>query len=279
MDFIEGLPNSSGFSVIMVVVDRFTKYSHFYPLKCPYTAASVAVTFLNQVVKLHGLPKSIVSDRDKVFTSNFWKALFGLLDIKLSMSSAYHPQIDCQTERVNQCLEMYLRCAVSSTPKQWSKWLSLAELWYNSSYHTSLKCSPFKALWVDPSMGAVPDPMATDNSEVSVTLTKRKHFTDLLKDHLARAQNRMNLEADTKRSSRQFQVGESVLLKLQMYVQSLIVIRPCPKLALKYFGPYKIIKRIGTVTYKLELPSTSQVHPVSHVSQLKPFTPDHTPVF
>jgi hypothetical protein len=92
MDFIEGLPNSSGFSVIMVVVDRFTKYSHFYPLKCPYTAASVAVTFLNQVVKLHGLPKSIVSDRDKVFTSNFWKALFGLLDIKLSMSSAYHPQ-------------------------------------------------------------------------------------------------------------------------------------------------------------------------------------------
>jgi transposase InsO family protein len=94
MDFIDGLPLSRGYLVILVVIDRFSKYVHFFPLKHPYTASSVATTFLNNIVKLHGLPKTIVSDRDKVFTSNFWKSLFDILDINLKLSSAYHPQMD-----------------------------------------------------------------------------------------------------------------------------------------------------------------------------------------
>jgi hypothetical protein len=104
MDFIEGLSVSNGYSVILVVVDIFTKYANFYPLKHPFTANSIAVVFLDNVMKLHGIPKTIESDRDKVFKSAFWKALFSALKVKLQMSSAYHPQTDGQTERVNQCL-------------------------------------------------------------------------------------------------------------------------------------------------------------------------------
>jgi hypothetical protein len=117
MDFIDGLPKCEGYSVILVVVDRFTKYAHFLPLRHPYIAQSVALIFFNNIVRLHGLPQTIVSCRDKIFTSTFWKELFKLLQTKLCLSSAYHAQIDDQTKRVNQCLETYLRCAISSTPR------------------------------------------------------------------------------------------------------------------------------------------------------------------
>jgi hypothetical protein len=144
MDFIESLPRSNGFSVILVVVDRLTKYAHFAPVKHPYTTQQIAHIFFSNVVKLHGLPKSIMSDRDRVFTSHFWQELFKLVGTQLHLSSAYHPQSDGQTERVNQCLEMFLRCAVNDTPSQWVKWLDSAELWYNSCYHSSLKLSAFR---------------------------------------------------------------------------------------------------------------------------------------
>jgi hypothetical protein len=174
MYFIDGLPSSGCYSVIMVVVDTFSKYAHFFPLKHPYTSQLVAVVFLNNVVKLHGLPKTITSDRDMVFTSAFWKALFERLDVKLQLSSTYHPQMDGQTERVNQCLKMYLRCAVSSTPKLWAKWLPLAELWYNSSYHSSLKCSLFKALYgIEPSVEPLPAMISTDGNTDVPTLEER----------------------------------------------------------------------------------------------------------
>ena len=101
MDFIEGLPTSNGFNAILVVVDSFTKYAHFLPLKHPFTTAHIARLVLDNIVKLHGLPKSIITDRDKIFVSAFWKELFKLYDIKLQLSTAYHPQTDGQTERVN----------------------------------------------------------------------------------------------------------------------------------------------------------------------------------
>lgn len=127
IDFIEGLPKSEGKEVIFVVVDRFTKYAHFLPLAHPFLAAQVAQTFLSNVYKLHGLPKSIVSDRDKVFTSQFWQTLFKALGVTLSLSTTYHPQSDEQTERVNQCLECYLRCMTCGYPRKWVSWLLLAE--------------------------------------------------------------------------------------------------------------------------------------------------------
>ena len=127
MDFIEGFPWSDGYNAILVVVDRYTKYAHFLLLRHPFTAPQVAKVFMNNVVKLHGIPLSIVSDRDKVFTSSFWRELFKLLDTQLLLSTAYHPQTYGQTERVNQCLEQYLRCATQATPGNWVKWISLAE--------------------------------------------------------------------------------------------------------------------------------------------------------
>jgi len=101
MDFIEGLPKSQGYNVILVVVDRLTKYAHFIAVKHPYTVASIAQIFMDNVVRLHGLPQSIVSDWDTIFASAFGKELFNLYRIKLALGIAYHPQSDEQTERVN----------------------------------------------------------------------------------------------------------------------------------------------------------------------------------
>ena len=119
LDFIEGLPLSARFNCILVVVDLFSKYAHFVGLPHPFTAASVAKVFFSQVYSLHGMPSALVSDRDKIFTSKLWTELFALAKVELRMSTAYHPQSDGQTERVNQCLETFLRCFVHACPHQW----------------------------------------------------------------------------------------------------------------------------------------------------------------
>jgi len=120
MDFVEGLPCSEHLDTILVVVDKYSKFAHFIPLRHPFTALSVAKAFMSHVYKLHGMPSSIISDRDKVFTNNLWRELFGLAGIQLRMSSAYHPQTDGQMERVNQCMETYLRCFVHACPSKWT---------------------------------------------------------------------------------------------------------------------------------------------------------------
>lgn len=280
MDFIDGLPKSDGFEVILVVVDRLTKYAHFIPLRHPYTAFQVATAFLDSVVKLHGVPASIVSDRDRVFTSHFWRQLFKAVGTKLSYSTAYHPQTDGQSERVNQCLEQYLRCAAHDSPAKWRKWLPMAEFWYNSSFHTSLGCSPFKALYgIEPNFGTLPNLGSADGDAITDVAAERQAHLDLLREQLLRAQVRMKNQADKKRSDRQFQVGDDVLLKLQPYVQSSLVQRPSAKMALKFYGPYKVLSRVGATAYRLALPESSKIHPVFHISQLKPFTPNYSPVF
>jgi hypothetical protein len=197
MDFVEGLPKSEGFDTILVVVDRFSNYAHFISLKHPYTAQGVAQVFLDTVVKLHGDPKTIVSDRDKVFTSSFWTHLFQLMGVKLLFSTAYHPQTDGQTKRVNQCLEQYLRCAVHDHPHKWRQWLALAEFWYNTTYHTALDCSPFKILYgYTPPVMAVPWLREEGDMDVTTWLQERQVASELLRERLAQAQNRMKQMAD-----------------------------------------------------------------------------------
>jgi transposase InsO family protein len=116
MDFIEGFSRINSKSVILTVVDRFSKYAHFVLLGHPYTATSVAKVFFEEIVRLHGLPESIVSDRDPVFTSKFWTELFKLSGVKLQLTSAFHPQSDGQSEAVNKVITMYLRCLISDRP-------------------------------------------------------------------------------------------------------------------------------------------------------------------
>jgi len=200
--------------------------------------------------------------------------------VQLKYSTAYHPQTDGQTERVNQCLEMYLRCAVSQCPCQWKAWLAQAEFWYNTTFHSSLGCTPFKALYgYDPMVGALVDTTVSSPASIAEFVTDGQLQSSLLREQLAQAQLRMKQKADRHRSDLEFQVGDQVLLKLQPYAQSSLVNRPFPKLAFKYYGPFFVLEHVGATAYKLELPSDSLIHPTFHVSQLKSFHPDFTPVY
>lgn len=147
MDFIEGLPPSQGKSTILVVVDRLTKYDHFLALAHPFTALTVATEYLQHNYKLHGLPHSIVSDRDHLFLSHFWQELIRHLGTKLKMSKAYHPQTDGQIETLNKCLESYLHCMTGEKPSAWVIWLLLAEWWYNTTHHSTIQTTPYAALY------------------------------------------------------------------------------------------------------------------------------------
>jgi transposase InsO family protein len=200
LDFVEGLPKSEGKDVILVVVDRFTKYAHFIPLSHPYTVKQVADLFQENIARLHGQPSVIVSDRDRVFTRGLWQDLFKAMGVKLHLSSAYHPQTDGQTERVNQCLEGYLRCMAFDNPKKWMSWLSSAEWWYNTSYHTSLKMSPFQALYGFPPPQINEVVLPDDAEEEAVGILQRRQLAnELIKDNLTKAQERMKKYADKNR--------------------------------------------------------------------------------
>ncbi|GAA0145054.1 hypothetical protein LIER_05335 [Lithospermum erythrorhizon] len=184
MDFIEGLPTSNKRNAILVVVDRFIKYSHFIALSHPFTALKVAQLFLDHIHKLHGMPTHIISDRDRVFLSAMWKELFTKLGTKLQCSTSYHPQTDGQTERVNQCLQTYLRCMCSARPKDWSNWLPLAEFWYNTNFHSSLKLAPFEALYgYKPPHIPAASYLKEVQTEAKDMLEQRKQLTELIKSN------------------------------------------------------------------------------------------------
>jgi hypothetical protein len=164
LDFVEGLTLSATYNCVLVVADLLTKYAHFILLRHPFTSTGVARSFLNQVYRLHGLPSTIVSDRECIFTGKFWNELFRLADVKLARSSAYHPQSDGQIERINQCLETYLRCFVHACPTEWSNWLANAEFWYNSCFHSAIGRTPFEALYgYKPHVLDIPAPDSVPN--------------------------------------------------------------------------------------------------------------------
>lgn len=267
---MEGLPQSGSVNCVLVVIDSLTKYGHFIPLRHPFTAAIVAKAFMNNVYKLHSMPSVLISDRDRIFTSSLWQELFKLAGVDLHMSSSYHPQSDGQTERLNQKMETFLRCFVSSCPNKWSSWLPLAEFWYNCCPHSTIGVSPFVVLYGhSPRQFGITEADAVEVPELSVWLQQRQVMSDLIKQHIHCSKMRMKKQADQHRSEREFTIGDMVFLKLQPYVQSSLSPGSNQKLSFKYFGPYKVLQKVGKVAYRLDLPSTSSIHPVFHVSQLK----------
>jgi transposase InsO family protein len=208
MDFVEGLPTSMGKNVILVVVDRLSKYAHLVSLSHPYTAGIMARLLFDQIFRLRGLPKSIVSDRDSVFTSNFWKEMFRLSGTELLMSTAYHPQTDGQTEIMNKGLKAYLKSFSGDRPKDWMCWLPQAEWSYNIFVHTSTKFCPFEAVYSYPPPALLTHEHGdTRVQAVDNELRSREFILTLLKENMQEAQAGMKFFADKNRTDRSFEVG------------------------------------------------------------------------
>ena len=262
------LPESLGMTGILVIVDRFTKMAHFVPIPGLPTAETTAELFINHVVRLHGVPEEVISDRGPQFESRFWKRFLELLGGKVCLSSAYHPQSDGQTERTNQTLEQYLRCFVSYQKDNWCSLLPLAEFAFNNTLHTSTNCTPFYAYtghhprfeFLTPSETLVP--AAEDR------VHKLKAIHEKLKEELEGAAKRQKKFADEHRKAAPtFQVGQKVWLD----ARNIRSTRPCPKLDDKWLGPYPVKRKVNDVSYELKLPPWLRIHPVFHVSLLEPY--------
>jgi hypothetical protein len=271
MDFIVGLPTmEKGFDLIWVIIDRLTKSAHFIPMKTTYCPHNYADIYFQQVVHLHGVPKSIVSDRGPQFTTHFWECLHQNLGTNLISSSAYHLQTSGQTERVNQILEDMLRACLISCKGSWEKWLPLAEFSYNNSYQESIKMTPLEALygrkcrtplnWVEPGERRFYGVDFVEEAEEQVRAIQK---------NMAATQARQKSYADKRRKPIEFEVGDYVYLKVSPMrgVKRFGIKR---KLEPQYVGPYHIIEKSGRVAYKLSLPrELGAIFLIFHVSQLK----------
>jgi hypothetical protein len=275
MDFIVHLPKTkAGFDAIVVFVDTFSKMTHFAPTKTSATAPDTARLFFDHIFRLHGLPTSIVSDRDAKFTSKFWKTLFQTLGTKLAMSTAFHPQTDVQTKRTNRTLEDMLRAFTSYRQDDWDLHLTAAEFACNNAPNASTGMSPFKInAGRDPLnpyhvLQHIPDhiPAAHDFMESISNATKIAH------DALVLAKANQEKNANKSRRDVQFEIGDQVLLSSSHINLASQAKRPSKKLQHRFIGPYQIIQKISPVAYKLAIPDTLKIHPVFHVSILRPYT-------
>nr|CAE02835.3 OSJNBa0014F04.1 [Oryza sativa Japonica Group]CAE03534.1 OSJNBa0061C06.22 [Oryza sativa Japonica Group] len=271
MDFITGLPKTQGgYDSIWVVVDRLTKVARFIPVKTTYGGSKLAELYFARIVSLHGAPKKIVSDRGSQFTSHFWKKLQEELGTRLNFSTAYHPQTDGQTERLNQILEDMLRACVLDFGKTWDKSLPYAEFSYNNSYQASIQMAPYEALYGRKCR----TPLLWDQvgeSQVFGTdiLREAEAKVRTIRDNLKVAQSRQKSYADNRRRDLEFAVDDFVYLRVTP-LRGVRRFQTKGKLAPRYVGPFRITARRGEVAYQLELPaSLGNVHDVFHVSQLK----------
>jgi hypothetical protein len=280
MDLIVSLPKmAAGFTSIVVFVDRLSKMVHLAPCRDTTTAEDFAELFYQHVFRLHGLPSQIVSDRDPLFMSKFWRALMERLEVTHAMSSAFHPQTDGNTERVNQVLEDMLRHFIDPAQSNWDKLLPLVEFAINDSYHESVCNTPFVLNY-----GKRPRlPMdlvlreqgthevSTSTCDAAESLANRIHtIVNDAKKCLTAAQQRQKAYADRYRRDVEFAVGSEVLLSTK-HIN--IKMKGSSKLLPKWVGPFKVEKQVNVVADKLKLPASLQLHPVFHASLLKAYVP------
>ncbi|GJU29897.1 putative reverse transcriptase domain-containing protein [Tanacetum coccineum] len=271
MDFVTKLPKSSqGYDTIWVIVDRLTKSAIFIPMKETDPLEKLARMYLKEVVTRHGIPVSIICDRDPRFASNFWRSLQKALGTSLDMSTAYHPQTDGQSERTIQTLEDMLRACVIDFGNGWVKHLPLVEFSYNNSYHASIKAAPFEALYGRKCRSPV---CWAEVGEVQLTGPEIVQETTekiiQVKQRMQAARDRQKSYADLKHKPMEFEVGDKVMLKVSPW-KGVVRFGKRGKLNPRFVGPFKVIKRVGDVAYKLELPEElSRVHNTFHVSNLK----------
>jgi len=274
MDFIVELPKTkSGYDAITVYVDKFSRMAHFIPSKTSDTAVDAASFFFKEVFRLHGLPKKIISDRDPKFTSLFWKSLTDIMNTRLAMSTAYHPQSDGTTERVNKTLEQMLRNYVGYLQDDWDKHLAPLEFAYNNAPQRATGISPF-FLNSGQNPNVPSNLLKPEESPVQAVEDFAQHMAFLHKvaqEEIIQAQAAQQVLADQKRKEIILNVGEEVLLSGKHFQTATTRNQPSKKLTERWHGPYKVLQRIGAVAYKLEIPKNMKIHNVFHVSQLKPY--------
>ncbi|GKC60034.1 putative nucleotidyltransferase, ribonuclease H [Tanacetum coccineum] len=271
MDFVTGLPTTQKrHDAIWVVVDRLTKSAHFLPIRKNYGISKLAEIFRQEIVRLHGTPTSIVSDRDPKFTSRFWKGLQKAWGTRLKFSTAFHPQTDGQSERTIQTLEDMLRACALEWTGSWDEYLCLVEFAYNNSWHASIKAAPFELLygrkcrapicWDEVGERLIEGPELIEITNEKVAVAKEK---------LKEARSRQKSYADKHRRDLEFQVGDRVFLKVSPF-RGVKRFGIKGKLSPRFIGPFEILERIGEVSYRLALPpQLSHVHDVFHVSLLR----------
>ncbi|GJU50500.1 putative nucleotidyltransferase, ribonuclease H [Tanacetum coccineum] len=271
MDFVTGLPTTQKrHDAIWVVVDRLTKSAHFLPIRKNYGISKLAEIFQQEIVRLHGTPTSIVSDRDPKFTSHFWKGLQKAWGTRLKFSTAFHPQTDGQSERTIQTLEDMLRACALEWTGSWDEYLCLVEFAYNNSWHASIKAAPFELLygrkcrapicWDEVGERLIEGPELIEITNEKVAVAKEK---------LKEARSRQKSYADKHRRDLEFQVGDRVFLKVSPF-RGVKRFGIKGKLSPRFIGPFEILERIGEVSYRLALPpQLSHVHDVFHVSLLR----------
>ncbi len=272
MDFMFKLPRTKdGYSALLVVVDKLSKRAHLIPLTTNHKSEDIAEVFYKEIYKHHGLPRKIISDRDTRFTSDFWKELAKILDIKLNLSTAFHPQTDGQSERMFRTIQEMIRCFVSHTQKDWKKYLPGLEYSYNNHLNDSTKISPFFLEYGQNPL-SFPEILFTDDS---VTDTEPKWFLENINKATKIARSSIQ-QANTRNADLQntvpyeFEVGEKVLLSTKHLPLKTGRVK---KFTSKFIGPFIITAKLADgQAYRLKLPrELNRIHSTFHISLLKPF--------
>lgn len=277
LDFMGPFPKTdAGMNGIAVFIDRLTKLLHIKAVSLELSAKQAADLANQEVVRLHGVPKVWVSDRDVRFTARFWADFWQLMGADLSLSTAYHPQTDGQTERANRTILQVMRSLVKDHQKNWDRHLWTAELAINSAAQASTGISPFSMNYLREA--ALPMDIMLKTKVTTANPTAEQMYVDIRKvwqDATARiqlAQQRQKKGADARRRSEKFQVGDRVLLSTEnINVVGSKEMKRSVKFAAKYIGPFPIIRVVNDNAYKLQLPVNFKIHPTINVSRLKRF--------